>query len=162
MTDLRAFIDDFAPEAMYAPEAWFVHRLLRVDPASRTVEAELDTTAQDALVTAQREVAGHEKHLPAASVIQATGTMGQLYAVYALGLRATAGWSGYGTHIREARFHRMGVVGPPVHITLTCTRQRQMMGAWFCEFDFAFRQGDALVYTSKQSAAWRRRTPESP
>lgn len=162
MTDLSVFADDFVHEAMYGPEAWFVHRLLRVDPEARVVEAELDTAAHDALVVAQREVAGHEKHLPAASVIQATGTMGQLYAVYALGLRATSGWSGYGTHIREARFHSMGIVGPPVHITLTCTRQRQMMGAWFCEFDFAFRQADSLVYTSKQSAAWRRRTVEAP
>jgi 3-hydroxymyristoyl/3-hydroxydecanoyl-(acyl carrier protein) dehydratase len=151
--------DDFAAEALYAADAWFVHGLREIDAASRRVVAHMDTTRLGPLVDAQREVSGHQKHVPAAMVIQATGTMGQLYAVYALGLRATEGWSGYGTHIREARFHRMGLIGPPITVSVTATKQRQMMGTWFCEFDFAFVQDGQPVYTSKQSAAWRKLSP---
>jgi hypothetical protein len=151
--------EDFADEAMYGPEGWYVHRLLGVDKEARQVVAEIDTTRIDWLVGAQREVSGHQKHIPAAVVIQATGTLGQLYAVYALGLRATEGWAGYGTHIRQARFGRMGLIGPPVVATVTCTKQRQILGTWFCDFDFRFEQEREVVYASVQTAAWRRQAP---
>ncbi|HMV66340.1 MAG TPA: hypothetical protein PKA64_05785 [Myxococcota bacterium] len=151
--------DDFAAEALYAPDSWFVHRLVEVDAPGRRLEAEIDTERIGWLVDAQREVSGHLKHVPAAVVIQATGTLGQLYAVYALGLRATQGWAGYGTHIKQARFNRMGVIGPPIQVTVTCARQRQLMGTWFCDFEFCFRQDGEAVYTSTQTAAWRRLAP---
>jgi hypothetical protein len=149
---------DFVDEALYTPEAWFVHRLLGLDKEGRKLVAEIDTERLGPLVEAQREVAGHARHVPAAIVIQATGTLGQLYAVYAIDLRPTAGWAGYGTHIRQARFARMGVVGPPLVATVHCTRQRQLLGTWFCDFSFRFEQRGDVVYESVQSAAWRRST----
>lgn len=149
---------DFAAEAMYEPDAWFLHGLHEVDVDGRRIVAHMDSTRLGPLVAAQRVVAGHEPHVPAATVIQATGTLGQLYAVYVLGLRATEGWHGYGTHIREARFPRMGIIGPPLRATVACTRQRMLMSTWFCDFSFTFEQDGQTVYASKQTAAWRRLT----
>lgn len=146
---------DFADEALYTQDCWYIHRLIEVDPTARRVVGEMDTQRIDWLVGGQREVSGHLKHVPAAVVIQATGTLGQLYAVYGLGLRATQGWAGYGTHIRQAKFGRMGVIGPPVIATVTCTRQRQILSTWFCDFDFRFVQDGEVVYASTQTAAWR-------
>lgn len=152
---------DFADESLYASDAWFIHRLIGVDKPNRKVIGEMDTTRIGWLVDHQREVAGHARHVPAAVVIQATGTLGQLYAVYALDLRPTQGWAGYGTHIRQARFLRMGLIGPPLVCTLTATKQRQLLGTWFCDFTFRFEQRGEVVYESTQSAAWRK-LPDAP
>jgi hypothetical protein len=153
---LADLLTDFERESLYTRDAWFVHRLLELDVEGRRLVAELDTTRIGPLVDAQREVAGHPKHLPAAVVIQLTGTMGQLYAVYGLGLRPTEGWHGFGTHITKARFPRIGVIGPAVTATATCTRQRQLRGTWFCDFSFSLEQHGKPVYVSEQTAAWVR------
>jgi hypothetical protein len=147
-------LKDFETEALYARDCWFVHRLLDVDTDQRMILAELDTTRIGRLVDAQRVVAGHPQHLPAAAVIQMTGTLGHLFAVYVKGLRTTDGWSGFGTHIRKARFPRIGTIGPPVLATATCTRERQLRGTWFCDFHFHLEQEGQAVYTSDQTAAW--------
>lgn len=145
----------FAQESLYAPEAWFVHELLGVDPDARTLHAMMDTTRIGWLVEQQVVVPGHPVHLPAAVAVQCTGTLGQLYAVYGMGLTRAEGWSGFGTHIHKARFRRMGEIGPPIALQLTCTRQRTLMGTRFCDFDFVFTQAGEPVYESSQTAAWR-------
>lgn len=153
--DGEALLQRFDGEALYDRSGWFVHRLVGLDRDARQVVGELDTTRLGALVTAQREVGGHERHVPAAIVIQMTGTLGHLWAVLGRGLRASDGWHGYGTHIHKARFSRLGLVGPPAQMTATCTRERQLRGTWFLDFDFVLRQEGEVVYRSKQSAAWR-------
>jgi hypothetical protein len=154
-------LDDFAREALYTPDGWFVHRVLDVDPDARRVVAEMDTTRLP-LVGAQRALPGHPRHVPAAIAIQSTGTLGQLYAVYVLGLRVTEGWTGFGTHIHEARWGRMGEIGPPLELACTCTRVRRLWGTTFCDFAFDYRQQGERVYTSRQTAAWRRAEPTGP
>lgn len=150
--------EDFALETLYLPEAWFVHRVIDIDATAGTVLAEMDTNRL-MLVAEQRELPGHPKHVPAAVVIQASGTMGQLYAVYALGLRATEGWVGFGTHITKARWGRIGHIGPPVTLHATCTRRRELWGTTFCDFTFRFTQLGEVVYQSQQTAAWKRVLP---
>ncbi len=145
---------DFAAESLYAPDAWYVHDLVELDADAGRVVALIDTTRLGALVDAQRCWPGHDKHLPGAVAIQVTGTLGQLHAVYVMGLRATEGWVGFGTHIKKARFPNMGIIGPPVHAALTATRTRRIRGTWFLEYDFRFTQEDRLVYESTQTAAW--------
>lgn len=145
---------DFDTESLYTRDGWFVHRFLGLDVDAATVTAELDTTRIGGLVDAQKEVAGHLKHVPAVVAIQMTGTLGQLFAVYGMGLRVTEGWSGYGTHIDKARFWRMGTIGPPVVGKATCTRRRQFRGTWFLNFDFELSQDGERMYTSSQMAAW--------
>jgi len=114
----------------------------------------MDTTQLGVLVDPQRLVAGHVKHVPGVCVIQATGTLGQLWAVFGLGLKPSEGWAGYGTHIKKARFGQMGEIGPAVLAQATCTKQRQIRGTWFCDFSFRFSQDDRTLYTSEQTAAW--------
>lgn len=147
---------DFEAEALYAPDAWFVHEVLEIDAEGHRVVGLIDTTRLGVLVEAQRELPGHRKHLPGAVAIQVTGTLGNLHAVYVLGLRPSQGWVGYGTHVRDARFRRMGHIGPPIVAALHATRARQLRGTWFVDYAFRFEQEGELVYESRQTAAWGR------
>lgn len=147
--------DDFVRETLYDPSAWCVHEVLDIDPERRTVDAVMHTEKL-LMLDLQKELPGHPKHVPAAMAIQASGTMGQLYAVYALGLRASEGWVGFGTHITKARFGKLGVIGPPVHLHAECTRVRTMFGTTFCEFAFTFTQEGGVFYKSEQTAAWKK------
>lgn len=148
--------DDFVSESLYAPEAWFVHDLLDVDLEGSRVLAQVDTTKLGPLVDAQQVRPGHPKHFPGAIAIQITGTLGQLHAVYVLGLRPTEGWSGFGTHILEARFRNLGEIGPPVEASCEATRVRRVRGTVFTDYTFIYRQLGKPIYESKQRAAWVR------
>lgn len=152
--------EDFAAESLYAPEAWFVHDVLELD-ADRVV-ALVDTTRLGPLVQAQRPWPGHARHFPGAVAIQVTGTLGQLHAIYGMGLRASEGWVGFGTHIHRARFPGMGEIGPPVQAALQATRKRQLRGTWFVDYDFRYTQEGRLIYESTQTAAWGRSEHRGP
>ncbi len=145
----------FEAETLYRPEGWCVHELLDVDLEARTVTARMDTTRL-VLVAEQKVLPGHPNHLPAAAAVQASGTLGQLYAVFALNLKVSEGWVGFGTHITKARWGRLGLIGPPVDLRAECTRRRDLWGTIFCDFAFVFKQGGEVVYQSNQTAAWRR------
>lgn len=147
----------FEAESLYAPAAWFVHRLVSL--SEDELRATMDTNRIGWLVGQQVVLPGHPAHLPAAVAIQCTGTLGQLYAVYGMGLRRHDGWTGFGTHIHRARFRRMGEIGPPLDLRLRCTRKRTLMGTRFCDFEFLFEQQGEAVYESHQTAAWRRAPP---
>ena len=105
--------EDFADLALYDERAWFLTDA-RFEPENERVVATCDTTRLGTMVDAQRVVPGHPKHFPGAVAIQITGTLGQLYATYILGLKITDGWVGFGTHIHDARFRGLGIIGPPV------------------------------------------------
>lgn len=146
--------DDFIHECLYAPEAWFVHDLLEVDQEASRVRALVDTTRLGPLVDAQRAWPGHDRHFPGAIAIQVTGTLGQLHAVYCMGLRATEGWVGFGTHVKKARFPSMGKIGPPAIVEALSTRQRRIRGVWFVDYTFRYEQEGRLFYESEQTAAF--------
>ena len=148
--------DDFERECLYAPSHWYVHDVLELDPTEHRVVARIDTTRLGAAVDAQRLHPGHLAHVPGAVVIQVTGTLGNLHAVYLMGLRPSEGWAGYGTHVRDARFRRMGRIGPPVIATATAWRRRQLRGSWFLDYRFRFEQEGEAVYESEQTAVWNR------
>lgn len=154
--------DDFADESLYTPDAWYVHDLLELDRDAGRLVAGIDTTRLGPLVDAQRRWPGHDKHFPGAIAIQVTGTLGQLHAVYVMDLRPTRGWVGFGTHIKSARFPRMGRIGPPVEAELVATRTRQLRGTWFIDYAFCFRQEGAVIYQSTQTAAWGRSEHRGP
>jgi hypothetical protein len=151
---------DYADECLYTSDAWFVHDLVSVDAAH--VRAMLDTTRIGPLVDAQRPWPGHEKHLPGAVAIQITGTLGSLHAVYGLGLRGTEGWFGYGTHIKSAKFSKLGRIGPPVELLLEAKRVRRIRSTVFVEYAFAYSQDGDVIYTSEQTAAWARSEHRGP
>ncbi|MFK7931002.1 MAG: hypothetical protein AB8H79_22645 [Myxococcota bacterium] len=146
--------DDFAQECLYSPEAWFVHDLIEVDVEASAVVGRVDTTKLGPLVDAQREWAGHPKHFPGAIALQITGTLGQLHAVYVMGLRPTDGWAGFGTHILEARFRHLGVIGPEVLARCEATRIRKVRGTVFTDYTFTYTQEGKPIYESRQRAAW--------
>lgn len=154
-----SFPDDFEREALYSRPAWVLTRLHAIHASGRVV-AEIDTTQLGPLfgplVEAQQVNAAHPRHVPGALLVQATATLGNLHAVYALGLRPSEGWAGFGTHLRRARFGRLGKLGPPVQATLTPQRVRQLRGTWFTEYAFLFEQEGQVLYESEQTAAWTR------
>jgi hypothetical protein len=147
---------DYAQECLYGPEAWFIHDLLELDPEAHRVVGLCDTTQLEPFVSAQRVWPGHPRHFPGAVAVQITGTLGHLHAVYCLGLKSTEGWVGFGTHIKSAKFHKLGEIGPPVHCELHATRVRTLRGTWFVTYRFTYRQRDQVIYTSEQTAAWVR------
>lgn len=151
---MKGFPERFVKNALYTPEAWFLHELLKVDRDEARIVALMDTCALGELVQAQRTDSGHARHVPAACVIQSTGVLGNLHSQLILDLAPEDGWFGYGTRIRDARFHRMGEIGPPVTATLEATRVRCRRGTWFCEYRFTYEQSGELFYTSDQSAVW--------
>jgi hypothetical protein len=95
-------------------------------------------------------------------MVQITATLGNLHAVYCLGLRLTDGWVGFGTHLKKARFGKLGTIGPPVHATLEASRSRQFRGVWFTDYRFTFEQAGSAIYTSEQTAAWTRSEHRGP
>jgi len=148
--------DDFDDHCLYAPRSRFVHDLVRIDAQEHVVEALMHTTDLGALVEDQVVRPGHPKHVPGAAMIQATGTLGQLHAVYVLGLSGVEGWAGFGTHLEEARFGALGTLGPDVHLHAQATRHRQIRGTWFVDYAFRFTQEGKELYRSRQTAAWVR------
>lgn len=151
---------DFAAESLYAPEAWFVHDVLDIDAEAQRVLVSIDTERLGPLVEAQRQRPGHPRHFPGAIAIQVTGTLGQLHAIYVLGLRPSEGWAGFGTSIKRARFPNIGHIGPAVTAQCTATRVRHVRGIYHVTYDFLFKQGDAPIYESTQTSAWFRESSD--
>lgn len=148
---------DFASECLYDRDHWYIHDLLSLDRETHEVVALIDTTRLGPLVDAQQPWPGHVKHVPGAIAVQVTGTLGNLHAVYAMGLRPSAGWVGYGTHLESARFRRIATIGPPVIARAIAHKRRQLRGAWFLGYRFTFAQEGEVVYESEQTAVWSRR-----
>ncbi len=145
---------DFATECLYGPEQWYITELLTLDAENGVVRGVVDTTRLGIGVDAQVATPGHPKHVPGAVMVQLTGTLGNLHAVYLLGLKISAGWSGFGTHIRHAKFPSLGRIGPPMEVQLTVVRHRQFRGQHFCTYAFLYTQEGREIYVSEQSAIW--------
>lgn len=144
--------EDFEKECLYQPSSWFVHDLISVQEQS--VKALTDTTRLGELVSAQNDLAGHPRHVPGAVMVQITGTLGNLHAVYGLGLRVSEGWVGFGTHVRSARFPSIGKIGPVMEVALEAHKIRRIRGRWFVEYRFTYTQEERVIYQSEQAAVW--------
>lgn len=152
---------DFVHNSLYEREAWFVDDL-ELHPDEQRIVAICDTTRLGRLVDQQRPWPGHEKHVPGAVAIQITGTLGQLYAMYVLGMPATEGWIGYGTHVHDARFRHLGRIGPPMACEAKLISRRDIRGTIFTRFRFSYVQDDKECFRSEQTAAWVRTTHRGP
>lgn len=147
---------EFVSESLYAEEHWYVHELLEVDAEQGAIVALTDTTKLGGSVEAQRPWPGQPKHVPGNVMIQMTGTLGNLHAVFVLGLRMTEGWVGFGVGIDEARFRNIARIGPPLRARAQQTRVRRIGGRVFVSYEFEFTQEGALVFESRQTAVWAR------
>lgn len=152
---------DFHELCLYTPDAWYIHDL-RLEPEAQRIVGTCDTTRLGPLVDAQRTWPGHDKHFPGAIAIQITGTLAQLYGAYLLDMKATDGWVGFGTHVHNARFRKLGLIGPPVECTATLLSKRSMRGTVFTRFAFLYTQDGDEIYRSEQTAAWIRSDHRGP
>lgn len=87
-------------------------------------------------------------------MIHATGVMGFAHAYFLLGLRHADGWIGYGTHVHDGRFRRMGKIGEPLMLACTATSIRRIQGSMVVRYRFRFTQGDAVVYEGDHGSLW--------
>lgn len=149
--------DDFEVESLYTPDQWYVDDVLEV--TKERVRAITDTSKMGAVVAAQKPWPGQPKHVPGILMIQITGTLGNIHAVYGLGLKMTEGWVGFGTHIHEASFRNLGEIGPPIELELVADKVKSVRGQTFGRYSFRFEQAGKLLYTSKQTAVWTRNVP---
>lgn len=156
----RPIPEDFAAESVYTADAWFVHALLEI--SEERVRGIMDTTRLGALVDAQREIGAHFKHVPAGIAIHTAATLSNLHAVYALGLRPSEGWTGYGTKVEKARFPAMGRIGPEAELRADIVKHRVIRGVHFIDYALEYSQLGEIFFTSRQSAVWRRATPHEP
>lgn len=146
----------FASESLYTPDQWYVHDILELDAEHVVGVCDTATLVDNPLVVAQRPWPGQPKHVPGAIMVQITGTLGNVHAVFGLGLRMSEGWVGFGTNILTAKFKGLGQLGPPLRCALKVDDQRELGGQLFVTYAFRYEQDGQLVYSSRQRACWGR------
>jgi hypothetical protein len=146
----------FASESLYTPDQWYVHDIVESSDDHLVGICDTSKLVDDPLVVAQRPWPGQPKHVPGAIMVQITGTLGNIHAVTALGLRMTEGWIGFGTNIMEARFRGLGEIGPPLRCELRAESRRELKGQLFITYAFRYEQDGRVIYTSRQRASWMR------
>jgi hypothetical protein len=156
---VRALVLDpaFVADCPYGPDALLIDDIVSIDRDAGTIVARMPTRADLPLTRDQRtHPERHPRHVAAALMIHATGMMGFAHAYFVLGLRCADGWIGYGTHIHNGRFRRMGKIGEPLLLACTCKQMRRIQTSIFARYTFRFTQSDELIYESEQSAVWSR------
>ena len=147
----------FVADCPYEPSALLIDDILAIDREASSVIARMATTAELPLTRDQRaDPVRHPRHVSGALMIHASGMVGFAHAYYILELRHADGWIGYGTHIHEGRFRRMGKIGPPMNLACKATSIRRIRGALVARYDFRFTQADELVYEGSHSAIFTR------
>lgn len=147
--------DEFWAESLYESQQWYVHDLLSVDADHVVGVCDTAALVDHPVVAAQRPWPGQPKHLPGMIMVQITGTLGNLHAVFGLGLRMSEGWVGFGTNILEAKFRGLGQLGPPLDCELRVENLRKLEGTLFVTYAFRFEQAGKAIYSSRQRAAWK-------
>ena len=143
----------FVADCPYGPGGLLLDDIVRVDREASTVVATMSTHAELPLTREQRaHPERHPQHVSGALMNHATGMLGFAHAYYVLDLRHAEGWVGYGTHIHDGRFRRMGRIGPPMSLTCTATSVRKIRGAIVARYQFRFAQDGDLVYEGDHTA----------
>ena len=147
----------FVADCPYGPGALLIDDIVRVDRETSTVVARMPTHPELPITRDQRShPERHPLHVSGGLMIHATGIVGFVHAYYVLDLRHADGWIGYGTHIREGRFKKMGKVGPAMLLTCSATNVRKIRGAIVGRYDMRFEQDGELVYEGDHTAIFTR------
>ncbi len=147
----------FVADCPYDPAALLIDEIVAIDREASSIVARMTTSEALPLTRDQRvDPQRHPRHVSGALMIHATGMMGFAHAYFVLDLRAADGWIGYGTHIHEGRFRRMGKIGAPLDLACTATRVRKIRGALVVRYEFRFTQTAELVYEGEHSAIFTR------
>src|SRR5215208_4980355 len=106
---------DFVDDSPYGPDALLIDEILVVDRDASLIQARMPTHSALPITRDQRtHPVRHPPHVSGGLMVHATGMIGFAHGWYIMDLRHREGWIAYGTHIHEARFRRMGQLGPPM------------------------------------------------
>lgn len=147
----------FVADCPYGPGALLIDDIVRIDRETSTVVARMPTHPELPITRDQRShPERHPLHVSGGLMIHATGIVGFAHAYYVMDLRHADGWIGYGTHIHEGRFKKMGKVGPALLLTCSATNVRKIRGAIVARYTMRFEQDGDVVYEGEQSAIFTR------
>ena len=147
----------FVADCPYEPSALLIDDIIAIDREASSIVARMATTAELPLTRDQRaDPVRHPRHVSGGLMIHATGILGFAHAYYILDLRHADGWTGYGTHIHEGRFRRMGKIGPPMELACKATSLRKIRGALVARYALRFTQSGEVVYEGEHSAIFTR------
>jgi hypothetical protein len=147
----------FVADCPYGPGGIFLDDIVSVDRATSTIVATMPTHPELPITRDQRaHPARHPRHVSGGLIVHTTGILGFAHGYFILDLRHADGWIGYGTHIHEARFRRMGTMGPPLRLACTATNVRKIKASLLIRYTFRFEQEGEVVYEGDQSALWAR------
>jgi hypothetical protein len=147
----------FVADCPYGPGGLLIDDIVSVDREASRVVATMPTHEDLPLTREQRaHPERHPRHVSGALMIHATGMLGFAHGYFVLDLRHADGWIGYGTHIHEAKFRRLGRIGPPLVIACTATSVRKIRGSILARYQFRFEQDGDVVYEGDQTALFSR------
>lgn len=145
----------FVDDCPYDLPALLIDEIIAIDRDAGSIVARMPTRDDLPLTRDQRaHPVRHPRHVSGALMIHATGVMGFAHAYFLLGLRHADGWIGYGTHVHDGRFRRMGKIGEPLMLACTATSIRRIQGSMVVRYRFRFTQGDAVVYEGDHGSLW--------
>jgi hypothetical protein len=152
----------FVADCPYGPEALLIDEILAIDRDASSIVARMVASEHLPLTRDQRaDPVRHPRHVAGGLLIHATGMLGFAHAYYVLDLRHADGWIGYGTHIHEAKFKKLGRVGEPIELVGTATNVRRIGGALVVRYRFRFTQAGEAIYEGEHSAIFTRVVAEA-
>lgn len=147
----------FFASFLYAPEAFLIDDVVRVDRERFEVEARMDTRKPLPIASLQRgDPELHPRHVSGPEMILATGNLGCLSAWFFHGCRWDEGWIGFGTRIHTAEFRSLATLGPPLVLVSNETRARTEAKRLVIRYTFRFSQEGREVYYGEQTAMFLR------
>lgn len=151
--ELRRFCETF----LYAPEAFLVDEVVRLDAGRREITARMDTAKELPIARFQRGDPGvHPRHVSAPELLLLTGNLGCLHAWFFHGCRWDEGWVGFGNRIHRADFRTLVRLGPPLDLVSREVRTRVGPSRIVIRYEFRFSQDSKPVYFGDQTAMFLR------
>lgn len=152
---------DFVADCPYGPDALLIDELLEVNREASRVRVRMPTHANLPITRAQRaHPVRHPRHVSGGLMVHMTGVLGFVHAYYVMDLRHAEGWIGYGVRIHDARFSALAEPGEPLILEGRATRTRKIREQIFVRYALRFTQGETVVYTGDQTAAWTQVRPQ--
>src|SRR5258708_13753528 len=137
----------FVADCPDGPEALLLDESGAIDRDTSTVVARVPTHDDLPLTRDQRaHVERHPRHVNGGLMIHMTGMIGFAHAYYVLGLRHADGWIGYGTHVHDGRFKKLGKIGPPMLLRCHAKSVPKIGTSIFAPYDLEFPQHARRVH----------------
>ncbi len=150
----RPFDEAFLSEVLYEPSVLCLDRIEEIDVERSRIVCRMPTSADLPLTNAQRVSKQHPRHVSGGLMVHVTGMLGFVHAWHLEGIRASEGWTGYGTHMSKVVFRKLATVDAPLLCACVQKRIRRGPSRRFAIYEFEFTQNGDVVYESEQSAMW--------